>query len=144
MFWKWWKILILKMIKISLGSTEMEMHLGQRRSSHRTCSIKVGVLKNFIIFTGNHLCWSLVSTLFMQVFSYRFCKILKKNNFEDHPEYGYFWLNIQTAFVFFFSKNVFYPNQTFLHLDFSLFSHRGFDEVLKRAFLNFLFKAMLY
>ena len=46
---------------------------------------------------------------------------------------------IQTTFVFSFSKNVFYPNQTFLRLDFSLYSIRGFDNVLKRAFLNFLF-----
>ena len=29
------------------------------RSSHRRCSIKQGVLKNFIKFTGKHLCWSL-------------------------------------------------------------------------------------
>ena len=45
---------------------------------------------------------------------------------------------IQTTFVFSFSKNVFYPNQTFLCLDLSLFFLRGFDYVLKRAFLNFL------
>ena len=29
------------------------------RSSHRRCSIKNGVLKNFTIFTGKHLCWRL-------------------------------------------------------------------------------------
>ena len=45
---------------------------------------------------------------------------------------------IQTTFVFLFSKNVLYPNQTFLRLDFSLFLLKGFD-VLKRAFLDFLF-----
>ena len=28
-------------------------------SSHRRCSIKKGVLKNFAIFTGKHMCWSL-------------------------------------------------------------------------------------
>ena len=87
------------------------------------------------------------------VFSYEYCEISKatlkqfwknKNNFEDHPAYEWFWLGIQTAFAFSFSKNVFYPNQTFLRLDFSLFSLRGLDEVLKRAFLNFLFTAMLY
>ena len=87
------------------------------------------------------------------VFSYEYCEILKatlkpfwknKNNFEDHPAYDCFWLGIQTAFVFSFSKNVIYPNHTFLSLDFSLFSLRGLYEVLKRAFLNFLFTAMLY
>ena len=29
------------------------------RSSHRRCSIKIGVLKNFAKFTGKHLCQSL-------------------------------------------------------------------------------------
>ena len=28
----------------------------QRRSSHRRCSIKKGVLRNFAKFTGKHLC----------------------------------------------------------------------------------------
>ena len=52
---------------------------------------------------------------------------------------------IQATFVFSLSKHVFNPNQTFLRLGFSLFSVRGFVDVLKRAFLNFLFfTAMLY
>ena len=29
------------------------------RSSHRRCSVKKGVLKNFANFIGKHLCWSL-------------------------------------------------------------------------------------
>ena len=29
------------------------------RSSHWRCSVKKGVPKNFVNFTGNHLCWSL-------------------------------------------------------------------------------------
>ena len=58
----------------------------------------------------------------------------KSTYFEDHPAYGCFWLDIETAFVFSFSKNVFYPNETFLCLDFSLFSVRGFDEVLNTLF----------
>ena len=85
MFGKWWKILIFKMIKISFWSTEMQMHLGQRRSRHRSCYIKVGVLKNFVIFTGNHLCFSLIliklqalMPLLIQVFSYEHSEILKK------------------------------------------------------------------
>ena len=58
--------------------------------------------------------------------------------------YGCFWLGIQKPFVFSFSKNVFYPNQIFFCLDFSLFSLRGFDDILKKAFLNFLFRSMFY
>ena len=30
------------------------------RRSHRRCSVKKGLLKNFANFTGKHLCWSLV------------------------------------------------------------------------------------
>ena len=30
------------------------------RSSHQSCSIEKAVLKNFAIFTGKHLCWSLL------------------------------------------------------------------------------------
>ena len=52
---------------------------------------------------------------------------------------------IQTAFVFSFSKNVFYSNQTFFRLDFGLFFLRGSDNALKKAFLNVLFvTTMLY
>ena len=32
------------------------------KSSHRRCSIKEAVYKNFAIFTGKHLCWSLCLT----------------------------------------------------------------------------------
>ena len=28
-------------------------------SSHRRCSVEKGVYKNFVNFTGKHLCWSL-------------------------------------------------------------------------------------
>ena len=74
----------LKMIKISLWSTEMQTHLG--RSSHRNCSLKVGVLKNFVMITGNHLCGSLFfinlqtwrpTTLLIPVLSYEYCETFK-------------------------------------------------------------------
>ena len=32
----------------------------KQRSSHRRCSTKKGVLKNFLHFTGKHLCWCLL------------------------------------------------------------------------------------
>ena len=67
-----------------------------------------------------------------------------KNFKNNHPPHDCFWLDIQTAFVFSLSKNVFYPNQTFLRFDFSLFSLRGIDEVIKRVFHNFHFMAKLY
>ena len=33
--------------------------LKRYRSSHRSCSVKKGVLKNFANFIGKHPCWSL-------------------------------------------------------------------------------------
>ena len=54
------------------------MHLGQGKSSQRSCSTKVGVLKNFAIFTENHLCWSLLLIKFINTrFSYEYCEFLK-------------------------------------------------------------------
>ena len=35
------------------------VRLGGYRSSHRSCSVRKGVLKNFAKFTGKHLCQSL-------------------------------------------------------------------------------------
>ena len=63
------------------------------RSSHRRCSIKKGVLRNFAKLTGKHLCQSLffnqVAGLLQlikketltQVFSFEFCQISKNNFF---------------------------------------------------------------
>ena len=42
-------------------------------------------------------------------------------------EYTYSKVYIRTTFVFSLLKNVFYSNQTFLHLDLSLFFLRSFD-----------------
>ena len=39
--------------------TALKMKFSIIRSSHRRSSIKITVLKNFAIFTGKHLCWSL-------------------------------------------------------------------------------------
>ena len=41
---------------------------------------------------------------------------------------------IETTVVFSFSKNVFYPNQTFFPLDFTLFSLSAFDNILKQRY----------
>ena len=80
------KFLSSKWYKISPWSAEIQMYLGQGRSSHRSCSIKVSDLKNFAIFAGDHLCWSLFliklhvfrpATLLIQVFLYEYCEISK-------------------------------------------------------------------
>ena len=41
------------------------------RSSHRRCSARKGIFKNFAIFTGKHLCWSLFAGL-------QVCNFIKK------------------------------------------------------------------
>ena len=50
------------------------------RSSHRRCSLKKGVLKNFAKVTGKHLWQSLFFNkgVFAQVFSCEFCQLFKK------------------------------------------------------------------
>ena len=48
------------------------------RSSHRECSVKIGVLKNFAIFRGKQLCWSPT-----QVLSCEYCEIFKNTYFEE-------------------------------------------------------------
>ena len=66
------------------------------KSSHRRCSIKKAVLKNFAIFKGKHLTWSLFlinlqawrsATLKKtptQLFSFEFCEIFKNTYSEEH------------------------------------------------------------
>ena len=63
------------------------------RSSHRTCSFKKCVLKNFAKFTGKHLCQSLFfkKETLAQVFSCEFGKIFKNTFSTEH-----LW---ETAFV---------------------------------------------
>ena len=53
------------------------------RRSHRTCSVKTDVLKDFAKFTGKHLCQSPQACNFIkketlaQVVSFEFCEIFK-------------------------------------------------------------------
>ena len=50
-------------------------HLWCFRSSHQTCSMKKGILRNFAKFTGKHLCQSL---FFNKVAGLRYATLLKK------------------------------------------------------------------
>ena len=47
------------------------------RSSHKRCSIKKGVLKNFAILTGKHLCWSL---FLIKLQAWRSATLLKRDS----------------------------------------------------------------
>ena len=64
----------------------------KRRSSHRRCSVRKGILRNFAKFTGKHLCQSLCfnkvvglrpATL-LKKGSDRFCEISKITFFTKH------------------------------------------------------------
>ena len=59
------------------------------RSSHRKCSVRKDVLRNFAKFTGNHLRQSLffnkvAGRTLEQVFSCRFCEISENTFFTEH------------------------------------------------------------
>ena len=71
------------------------------RSSHRRCSVRKGVLRNFAIFTGKHLYQSLFfntelyyikKETLAQVFSYEFCEISKNTFFNRTPLGDCFYL----------------------------------------------------
>ena len=72
------------------------------KSSHQSCSIKKGVLRNFAKFTGKHLCQSLFfnkvaeKEVLAQVFSCEFCKISKNTFFTEH-----FWATTSRCAYFF-------------------------------------------
>ena len=64
-------------------------------SSHRRCSVRKGVLRNFVKFTGKHLCQnmffnkvaglSLLEKRLTQVFYCEFCEIVKNTFFYRPP-----------------------------------------------------------
>ena len=85
------------------------------RSSHRRCSARKGVFRNFIKFTGKHLCQSLFfnklkklnfikKETLAQVFSCEFCWISKNTFFYRTPPddcfYAvWFWLGFSVSIV---------------------------------------------
>ena len=65
--WPQWKFKVKKTILevpmmwcfIDLAFQKLDGNFFMDRSSHRRCSVKKDVLRNFKNFTGKHLCWSL-------------------------------------------------------------------------------------
>ena len=73
----------------------MFLHVNRYKSSRSQIPFKTGVLKNFAIFTGKHLCWSLFLIKFLfnkvslqmtptQVLSYEYCKIVRNSFFNSN------------------------------------------------------------
>ena len=62
----------------------------QKQSSHQSCPVKKGNLRNFAKFTGKHLCQRLFFNKIIkkeslaQMFSCGFCKISKNTFFTEH------------------------------------------------------------
>ena len=74
----------------------------------------------------------------------RACRMTNNFDLQDdtklpHEVEKYKWMcdKAYKQIFFSFSKNVFYPNQAFLRLDFSPFTLRGFYNTLQTRFLNF-------
>ena len=65
----------------------LDIIFSRDRSSRRRCSINQAVFKNFAIFKGKHLCWSL---FFIKRFKKRlqhtceYCEIFKSTYLEEH------------------------------------------------------------
>ena len=56
------------------------------RSSHLQIFLKTGVLEDFAIFTGKHLCWNnFMKKTPIQVFFFEYCKIFKTSFFYRAP-----------------------------------------------------------
>ena len=86
-----------RLVEYCFSSTIINHNHHPSRSSHRRCSMKTAVLKNFAIFTGKYLCWSLFLITFQalvlqsykkeiptQVFSCEYCETFKNTYFEEH------------------------------------------------------------
>ena len=77
---------------------EVQLETKKLKSSRSQVVFKIGILKNFAIFTGEHLCW----TLFLmrpETFSLKACNFIKKR-----LQHRYFLVNI----VNFFKNSFFY------------------------------------
>ena len=59
------------------------LHDALIRRSHQRCSEKKGVLRNFVKFTGNHLCQSLF-LIKLQAWGCEFCENFKNTFFIEH------------------------------------------------------------
>ena len=89
------KIVMKKEIEMSLKAMFLLSLLNCSNQKHLRCSIKKAILKNFAIFTGEHLYWSLFlivswrpGTLLTkpptQAFFCEYCKIFKNTYFGEH------------------------------------------------------------
>ena len=69
------------------------------RSSRSQLLFRIGVLRNFVIFTGKHLCWSLFDKVesILQHISRGYCEIFKNSFFKMNISGSYFCISIYLA-----------------------------------------------
>ena len=84
---------------------------GKCRSSRSQMIFEIAVLKNFVVFTGKHLCWSPFrpATLLKkesptQVFSCEYCEIFKNSFLIEQVR----WLLLQMSILLFYKKDNIY------------------------------------
>ena len=73
----------------NLGSFALVFPVKPKSASHQRCFVQKGVLRNFLKFTGKHLCQSLFfnkvkKEALAQVFSCKFCKTSKNIFSTEH------------------------------------------------------------
>ena len=97
------------------------------KSSHRSCSVEKGVLKNF---KGKHLCWKLFNKVAglraTQVFSTELCKIFKNTYFKKQ-----LYLHVTLYLQCMKKKQLTRPN------------YENFEKIVKFLALNYFLKKVL-
>ena len=80
-------------------NTERKLNVLKFKSDHQRCSMKNGVLKNFINFTGKHLYWSLF-LIKLQTWGLEPAAFLKRDSntgIKEHLKNTYFEEHLQTS-----------------------------------------------
>ena len=72
-------------VLVCLGQDCTKQYLVHCRNSYQRCFVKKGVLKNFAIFTGKHMCWSF---FLIKLRAFRTATLLKKNSSTDVLEWN--------------------------------------------------------
>ena len=81
-FFRWSSILIAQRTFACTGMGALFFFILKNRSSHRRCSVRKSVLRNFAKFTGKHLCQGL---FFNKVAGLRPVTLLKKSPWHCFP-----------------------------------------------------------
>ena len=92
-----WILTLNRCLPVSLFNRQVPVFMF--RSGHKRCFMKKPVFKNFAMFTGKHLCWSLFLIKWQardlqiyqketptRVFCCEYCEIFKSTYFDEHQK----------------------------------------------------------